>query len=67
MQHEAELERQALNEFSFDTDASYALMVEGPALKGIRPDNVPCLSLRGLPEYVTSSEEGEGDEYEESE
>ena len=63
-QREAELEKQALNEFSFQTDASYELMVEGPALKRERPDNVPALTLNGLPGYVTSSEEGDGDEYE---
>ena len=70
IQHEAELEKEALNEFSFATDASYELLVDGPALKGIRPENVPTLTLNGLPEYVTSSEEGEleeGDEYEGSE
>lgn len=50
-----------MNEFSFATDASYELMVDGPAMKRARPDNVPALSLRGLPEYVTSSEEDESD------
>ena len=40
-------------------------MVEGPAIYPDRPDNVPALTLNGLPEYVTSSEEGEeGTEYE---
>ena len=58
-QREAELEKQALNEFSFQTDASYELMVSGPALRRERPDNVPALSLNGLPGYVTSSEEGD--------
>ena len=64
-QREQELEKQALCEFSFATDASYELMVEGPAIKPPRPDNIPPLTLTGLPEYVTSSEEG--DEWEESE
>ena len=32
-------------------------MVSGPALKRERPENVPPLTLTGLPEYVTSSEE----------
>ena len=48
-----------MNEFSFQTDASYELMVDGPALRRERPDNVPALSLNGLPGYVTSSEEGD--------
>lgn len=50
-----------MNEFSFQTDASYELMVSGPALRRERPENVPALSLTGLPEYVTSSEEEESD------
>ena len=58
-QREAELEKQALNEFSFQTDASYELMVSGPALRRERPDNVPALTLNGLPGYVTSSDEGD--------
>ena len=57
VEKEAELERQALNEFSFATDASYDLLVDGPALKRERPQNVPELSLNGLPGYVSSSEE----------
>ena len=48
-----------MNEFSFQTDASYELLVQGPALRRKRPDNVPELTLEGLPEYVTSSEEEE--------
>ena len=69
-QKEAELEKQALNEFSFATDASYDLLVDGPAMKRQRPENVPALSLNELPGYVTSSEdegEGEGDNNEEQE
>ncbi len=59
------MDKQAANEFSFHTDASYELLVSGPALKRERPDNVPELTLNGLPEYVTTSEEGEGEsEYE---
>jgi len=58
---EAELEKQAINEFSFTSDASYDLLCEGPALRRARPDEVPALSLRGLPEYVTSSEEEDGE------
>lgn len=68
-QREAELEQEALNEFSFQTDASYELMVQGPALKRDRPENVPELTLTGLPGYVTTSdeeeEEGEGEGEEE--
>lgn len=36
-------------------------MVKGPAMKPPKPENIPGLALTGLPEYVTSSEEG--DEY----
>ena len=57
VEKEAELERQALNEYSFATDASYDLLVDGPALRRERPQNVPELSLNGLPGYVSSSEE----------
>jgi len=35
--------------------------VNGPALRRARPDEVPALSLRGLPEYVTSSDEEDGE------
>ena len=36
----------------------------GPALKRERPEEVPALTLTGLPGYVTSSdEEEEGEEY----
>jgi len=34
-------------------------MVEGPAMKPPKPENIPGLTLTGLPEYVTSSEEGD--------
>ena len=34
-------------------------MVSGPALRRERPDNVPALTLNGLPGYVTSSDEGD--------
>ena len=54
---EAELEKQTLNEFSFATDASYDLLVDGPAIRPERPLNVPELSLNGLLGYVTSSDE----------
>ena len=37
-------------------------MVDGPAMKRQRPENVPALTLNDLPGYVTSSEEeGEGE------
>ena len=58
---EAELDRQAAVEFSWRTDASYENLVTGPALKRERPDNVPQLTLNGLPEYQTTSEEDEGE------
>mmetsp|Transcript_13096 Transcript_13096/g.16691 ORF Transcript_13096/g.16691 Transcript_13096/m.16691 type:complete len:112 (+) Transcript_13096:135-470(+) len=61
VQHEAELDKQAMHEFSFRSDASYDPLVIGPALKRARPDNVPELTLNGLPEYVTTSEEEDGD------
>lgn len=60
-QREAELDKQAANEFSFRTDASYELLVDGPAMRRKRPENVPELSFTGLPEYVTTSEEEEGE------
>lgn len=37
-------------------------MVDGPAIQVPRPENVPALTLTGLPEYITSSDEDE--EYE---
>ena len=46
-----------MNEFSFATDASYDLLVDGPAIRPERPLNVPELSLNGLLGYVTSSDE----------
>ena len=58
---EAELDKQAINEFSFASDASYELLVKGPALVRARPDNVPALTLEGLPEYVTTSEDEDDD------
>jgi len=41
-------------------------MVQGPALKRERPDDVPALTLTGLPGYVTSSDEEDEGEWEES-
>ena len=35
--------------------------MQGPALKRERPDNVPALTLNGLPGYVTSSDEEDED------
>ena len=60
-QQEADLDRQAMNEFSFASDASYEPLVLGPALQRKRPAEVPALQLTGLPEYVTTSEEEEGE------
>ena len=50
-----------MNEFSFASDASYEPLGTGPELKRARPDFVPALTLNGLPEYVTTSEEEDGD------
>ena len=58
---EAELDRQAAIEFSWRTDASYEPLVDGLALKRQRPDNVPELTLNGLPGYETTSDEDEHD------
>ena len=44
-------------EISFYSDDSFALLVNGPAIKPPKPQNVPDLCLNGLPEYETSSEE----------
>ena len=60
-QREAELENLAKNDYVFESDASYDLLCTGPAMRRERPDNVPALTLNGLPEYVTSSEEEEGE------
>ena len=56
-----EEELNALNEFSFYSDDSFEILVDTPQIRPPKPDIVPYLDLDGLPEYVTSSEEG-GDE-----
>ena len=54
---EEELEREAQNQFSFNVSDSYELLVDGPAIRPKRPNNVPELVLHGLPDYITSSDE----------
>lgn len=54
---EAELDAQ--NQFSFNESDSYDLMTTGPALRPEKPDLVPELNFEGLPEYITTSEEGD--------
>ena len=54
---EAELDRQVANEFSWRSDASYELLVNGPPLQPKKPDLIPELAFKGLPEYETTSEE----------
>jgi hypothetical protein len=44
---------------SFDSQGSYSLICEGPMLHPNRPDNVPKLNLVTIPDYITSSDEGE--------
>jgi hypothetical protein len=44
---------------SFDSQGSYSLICEGPMLRPNRPDNVPILNLVTIPDYITSSDEGE--------
>ena len=48
--------------FSFRSDDSFDLLVSGPAMQGRRPAQVPPLNFYGLPEYETSSDEGEGEQ-----
>jgi hypothetical protein len=45
--------------FSFRTEDSFDLLPTGPTLLKKRPFNVPHLNLEGLPEYESSSEEGD--------
>ena len=45
--------------FSFRSEDSYELLVEGPAMIKIRPTFVPPLNLNDLPEYESSSSEGD--------
>lgn len=50
----------ALVEFSFHTDDSFAPLVSGPQIRPKKPDEIPDLLLHDLPEYVTSSDEEDG-------
>lgn len=47
--------------YSFHTDDSFEPITNTPMLRPNKPDFVPMLDLRGLPEYETSSEEGDED------
>lgn len=62
-QREDELNAQV--DFSFRSDDSFELLVVGPQMKPRKPDCIPLLNFEGLPEYVTSSEEGGESEKEE--
>ncbi len=53
-----ESDKEILN-LSFNSDDSYEpLTIGGPILRR-RPTNVPALFLEGLPEYESSSSEGD--------
>ena len=56
----AEEEANAKIEFSFYSDDSFLPLVDGPQIRPRKPSYVPELPLQGLPEYETSSEEGDG-------
>ena len=43
--------------YSFHTDDSFEPIVDGPALKPVKPDCIPLLDLEDLPCYETSSED----------
>jgi len=53
----AEFEDDSKNLFSFRSDDSYEILVNGPPLLRRRPTIVPPLSFEGFPEYETSSDE----------
>lgn len=57
----ADIDEDAKNLFSFRSEDSYELMVQGPALIRPRPNCVPPLYLEGLPEYESSSDEGDAE------
>lgn len=48
--------------FSFRSDDSYALLVEGKPPKMKRPKNVPELDFNALPGYESSSDEEQDQE-----
>lgn len=47
--------------FSFGSDDSFELLPTGPLLLKRRPTIVPALNLEGLPDYESSSDEGDQD------
>ena len=47
------------NLYSFRSEDSYELICAGPPLLRKRPMGVPPLNLNGLPEYESSSDEGD--------
>jgi hypothetical protein len=53
------INEEAKDNYSFNFDDSYELLVTGPNLRNKRPSFVPPLNLYGLPEYETSSDEEE--------
>ena len=50
--------------FSFYTDDSYEPIINGPDPANVKkkPQIVPSLNLNNLPEYESSSEEGDGEQ-----
>eukprot|EP00347_Sterkiella_histriomuscorum_P001309 403372529 len=56
-QMHAELDDDTKNMFSFRSDDSYDILVDGPPLLKRRPTIVPPLSFDGFPEYESSSDE----------
>jgi hypothetical protein len=53
-------------EISFDSQASFSPILKGPMPQPKRPDLVPKLNLETIPDYVTSSDEEEGNQNESS-
>ena len=49
-------------EFSFESQASYSPICKGPMLKPNKPKWVPLLNFETIPDYVTSSDEAEGND-----
>ena len=49
-------------DISFESQASYSPICDGPMPKPIKPICVPTLNLDTIPDYITSSDEGENDE-----
>jgi hypothetical protein len=47
--------------YSFHTEDSFDLLVTGPMIRPRRPSIVPMLNIYTLPEYESSSEEGDAE------